>query len=181
MNFFLLAIKKILFTSNLTYHQKPKHLHLEVPYLPRALCCQVDVSSSTLVKKVSQWQNYDCISAPNSKRCMLLQLFVVSFLHLRQACQLFLLIVYCVHLHSISWWRSWVLQRLQIFGFFFLQCCHEETSQHGDACVLFKHCLSNLRCIWFIIYVVIFWLHIVFIFVPFLPQRWNTMSFGMFR
>lgn len=26
-------------------------------------------------------------------------------------------IVYYVHLHSIDWWCSWVLQRLQIFGF----------------------------------------------------------------
>jgi hypothetical protein len=63
---------------------------------------------------------------------------------------------------------------------FFLQCCHEETSEHGDACVLPKHCLSNLRCIWFIIYVVIFWLHIVFIFVLFFASKvehnelWNV-------
>jgi hypothetical protein len=35
-------------------------------------------------------------------------------LHVCQACHLFLSIVCCVHLLSIVWWCSWVLQCLQI-------------------------------------------------------------------
>ncbi len=68
-------------------------------------------------QKGKSMANYDFIFIPNSRRSMLLWLFATSFLHLRQACQLFLSIVYCVHLHSITWWCSWLLQRLQIFGF----------------------------------------------------------------
>jgi hypothetical protein len=131
MNIFLLATKKNLLTLKLIYHSKLEHLHLEVPYLWRFLCCLDDGLSSTLVKKVSQWQRDDCVFAPNSKRSMLLQLFVTNFLHVCQACHLFLSIVCCVHLLSIVWCCSWVLQRLQI-SIFSLQYCHEKTFQHGS-------------------------------------------------
>jgi hypothetical protein len=63
---------------------------------------------------------------------------------------------------------------------FFLQCCHEETSWHGDACVLPKHYLSNLTCILFFIFVAIFYYAFFFVFVPFFLKGF-PMSFEMFR
>ncbi len=121
------------------------------------MCCQDDGSSSTLVEKVSQWQKDDCVFGPNSKRSMLLQLFAANFLHVCQACHLFLSIVYCVRFLSIVWWCSWVLQCLQI-SIFSLQYCHEETSQHGS----YSSFLSGLLL--FVIFDYLVWLQQIRIF-----------------
>jgi hypothetical protein len=73
---------------------------------------------------------------------MLLRLFVVSFLHLHQACQkkiqLFIVYIFIPSLDDAHGFYN-AYKSLD----FFLQCCHEETSWHSDACVFPKHCLST--------------------------------------
>jgi hypothetical protein len=130
MNIFLLATKKRLFTSNLIYHQKLEHLNrgtllVKNFVLPRWCFIIYLCRKGKLMEKL--WLHFIIYTCQKGKSMAKLWLHFCSQLQNMHAfvivCWKFLAptpslsIVYCVHLHSITWWRSWVLQCLQIFGF----------------------------------------------------------------